>query len=53
MSRDYRLYLDDMQEASARISRYVGSRTFDEFAQDELLVDAVVRNLELLEPVMN
>ncbi len=48
MPRDYRLYLDDMREAVERIARYVGTRTYPEFVQDELRVDGVVRNLELL-----
>lgn len=48
MSRDYRLYLDDMREAIERITRYVGDRAYDEFAHDELRVDGVVRNLELI-----
>lgn len=48
MSRDYRQYLDDMREALGRIGRYVAGLSFDQFAQDELRIDGVVRNLELL-----
>ena len=48
MPRDYRLYLDDMLEAIDRVHRYVGDRTFEDLAQDELRIDGVVRNLELL-----
>lgn len=48
MSRDYLLYLEDMQEALDRISRYTQGLTLEAFAADEIRVDAVVRNLELL-----
>ena len=48
MSRDYLLYLEDMREALDRIARYTHDLTPDEFAADEIRVDAVVRNLELL-----
>lgn len=48
MPRDYLLYLDDMLEALDRVHRYVGDRSYDVFAHDEMLIDAVVRNLELL-----
>lgn len=48
MSRDYRLYLDDMQQALTRIIRYVGTQDYTTFAANEQAVDAVVRNLEIL-----
>lgn len=48
MPRDYRLYLDDMQQALSRIIRYVGTQDYATFVGDEQLVDAVVRNLEIL-----
>lgn len=48
MSRDYRLYLDDMQQALTRIIRYVGTQDYATFAANEQAVDAVVRNLEIL-----
>lgn len=48
MPRDYLLYLEDMLEALDRVQRYVGDRSFEDFAHDELRIDGVVRNLELL-----
>ncbi len=48
MPRDSRLYLEDMQQALERITRYLQRQTFDTFEQNELLVDGIVRNLELL-----
>jgi uncharacterized protein with HEPN domain len=37
-----------MQQALERITRYLQRQTFDTFEQNELLVDGIVRNLELL-----
>lgn len=37
-----------MLEALDRVRRYVGDQSFDDFAHNELRIDAVVRNLELL-----
>lgn len=48
MSHDYRLYLEDMQEACEKVLRYVRSLLFDQFVQDEKTFDAVVRNLEII-----
>lgn len=48
MSRDYSLYLEDIQLALERIERYTTGQTFEEFCADEMRVDAVVRNLETL-----
>lgn len=47
MSRDLRLYLDDILEAIAPIRRHVGRMDFDAFRADEKTVDAVIRNLEV------
>jgi len=46
--RDLRVYLEDMLEAIGRIRRYVHGRSFEDFESDELVVDGVVRNLEVL-----
>jgi uncharacterized protein with HEPN domain len=37
MPRDYRLYLDDMQQALSRIIRYVGTQDYATFADNEQL----------------
>ncbi|MFI5272575.1 MAG: hypothetical protein ACHQ4H_06020 [Ktedonobacterales bacterium] len=42
MSRDSRLYLDDIQQALDWIARYVGEPDFATFSSDDLLVDGVV-----------
>jgi uncharacterized protein with HEPN domain len=48
MPRDYKVYLEDMLEAIQKIHRYMKGISFEDFAQDEKTVDAVVRNLEIL-----
>ncbi len=46
--RDYRLYLEDILEAINRIEEYTRSLSFEEFAKNNLVIDAVVRNLEII-----
>ena len=48
MPRDFKLYLEDILEAVARIERYTAGQSFQQFSHDEKTVDAVVRNLEVI-----
>jgi uncharacterized protein with HEPN domain len=48
MRRDGNLYLRDILEAIGKVERYVGDVGFEGFNADEQLVDAVVRNLEII-----
>lgn len=48
MSRDYRLFLDDIQDSCAKILRYTRGLTFEEFVHDDRTFDAVVRNLAIV-----
>jgi|AP12_2_1047962.scaffolds.fasta_scaffold238556_1 uncharacterized protein with HEPN domain len=48
MSRDYRLYLDDIIEAIRRIKDFTNGMEFDAFKADIKTQDAVVRNLEII-----
>ena len=48
MSRDFRLYLEDMQESCLRILRYSEGFTYKQFIQDDLVYDAVLRNIEII-----
>ena len=41
MSRDWRLYLDDMLEACRKVERYTDGLTFAAFRDDERTYDAV------------
>jgi len=46
--RETVLLLQDMIESIEKIERYIGNDTVDEFINDELKIDAVVRNLEII-----
>ena len=46
--REWRLRVEDILEAIARIERYVEGLTFEQFQADQKTVDAVVRNLEII-----
>jgi uncharacterized protein with HEPN domain len=48
MRRNYRLYLEDIMSSAQKILHYVGDLSHDEFAKDEMRVDAVVRNFEII-----
>jgi len=46
--RDPRLFLTDMLEAIEKIERYTAGLSFDQFEANEIVLDAVVRNLEII-----
>ena len=47
--RDPRLFIQDMIEAIEKIGRYTSSiETLEDFAENEMVVDAVLRNLEII-----
>ena len=48
MSRDYRLFLEDILESCTRIERYTQEISFDQFVKDDKTYDAVLRNLEII-----
>lgn len=48
MSRDFRVYLEDMLEAIRRIRRYTSGLSGEAFSKDEKTLDAVIRNLEVI-----
>lgn len=48
MSRDYRLYLEDILEAAEKIDYYVQGITFQQLVADDMRLDAVLRNLEVI-----
>jgi uncharacterized protein with HEPN domain len=47
-SRDVALFLHDILAAIDKIERYIGTKNEREFLADEMLVDAVVRNIEVI-----
>jgi uncharacterized protein with HEPN domain len=46
--RDVRLLLADMLDAIAKVDRYAAGLSFETFEQNDLVVDGVVRNLEII-----
>lgn len=48
MPKDYRIYLEDIMAATAKIEKYLGKSTFEEFRKNELVIDGVTRNLEII-----
>lgn len=48
MPRDQLVFFADMLAAIEKIQRYVENITLEEFLEEEMRVDAVVRNLEII-----
>ncbi|WP_310395934.1 DUF86 domain-containing protein [Hymenobacter sp.] len=48
MPRSYLLFLEDMQLSMERIGRYCAGLDFVAFCASELVVDGVVRNMEVI-----
>jgi len=46
--RDVRLLLGDILRAIGKIERFIAGLSFEEFEQNDQIVDAVVRNLEII-----
>lgn len=47
--RDWTIRLEDMLEAAEKIERYVqGVDGFEAFAENDLIVDAVIRNVQII-----
>lgn len=46
--RDVRLFLADMLDALEKIERYTAGLSHEEFWENDLVADAVVRNLEVI-----
>jgi uncharacterized protein with HEPN domain len=48
MSRNIRLYLEDILGCCAKVLRYTQDITFEQFITDEKTFDAVARNLQII-----
>lgn len=48
MSRDYRVYLEDIAQAIEKINSYTSKLTSGQFSEDSKTIDAVIRNLEII-----
>jgi len=47
-NREYHIYLEDMLTSMLRIKEYIGEMEFREFKMNYLVVDAVIRNFEII-----
>ena len=48
LKRDYKLFITDIRDCANRILDYTMDKSFDEFIENQMLLDAVVRNLEII-----
>lgn len=48
IKREYILYLEDMLQSMQRIEEYIGDNDFKKFKMTYIVVDAVVRNFEII-----
>jgi hypothetical protein len=48
ISRDYKLFIEDIFDSIEKIERYVEGMDFDSFTADGKTVDAVIRNIEII-----
>ena len=48
MSRDYELLVQDILNASKKILRYTEGMDYNDFLENELVRDAVLRNIEII-----
>jgi uncharacterized protein with HEPN domain len=48
MSRDYKLYLEDIRQAARKVESYAHGLALDQLRQDEMRLEAVLFNLQIL-----
>ena len=48
MPREYKLYIEDTIESIKKIEDYTKNITHDKFVKNNLIIDGVVRNLEII-----
>ena len=48
INRDYNLYLEDMLTSMLRIEEYIGDMEFRKFKMNYMIVDAIIRNFEII-----
>ena len=54
MPRDYKLYLNDILDAIERIENYTYNiNTYDEFLEQQIVQDAVIKNLMIIDDWTN
>lgn len=46
--RDYILFIEDILTSIIKIEQYVDGISFEEFSKNDMVVDAVIRNFEII-----
>jgi len=46
--RSYRLFVEDIRDSLEKIERYIKGLSYEEFIENEIVIDAVIRNLEVI-----
>ena len=46
--RDYRLFLQDILDSAVKIEKYTNDIDFKEFRNSAMIIDAVIRNFEII-----
>jgi len=47
MNRSFRTFLEDIREAAEKIAKYIEGLDYTKFMENDMVCDAVVRNLEI------
>jgi uncharacterized protein with HEPN domain len=47
-NRPYDLYVKDILESIEKIENYIGGLEYEEFSKNTMVIDAVIRNLEII-----
>ena len=48
MPRDSKVYLEDIRDAARKIHTYTDGLSYETFRQSSMVIDAVIRNLEVI-----
>ncbi len=51
--RNYVLFIEDIVEMIEKIERYTQGKSFEDFSNDEMAIDAVIRNFEIIGEAAN
>jgi len=47
-NRDWKLFLEDIMESIGKIEKYIEGISFENFVGRQIVIDAVIRNLEII-----
>jgi len=48
MKRNYRLFIEDIIVSMSRIEQYLSDKSYQDFSSNQMVIDAVVCNLEII-----